>query len=140
MLYWVVCREFFTHMETSPLLWRTANFVLCSALMAIEQWRFFCVPHLLWHGASFNNDRGPLTPTPIAKRLAVELPLPVFTTVAAGIRTPNLQLTGRKLLSAINISVTGIRINDCTYAKRTLLSAANFFNAKRFKMFPSKCW
>ena len=32
--------------------WRAANFDLCSALMAIEQWGFFCVPHLLWHGAS----------------------------------------------------------------------------------------
>ena len=28
---------------------------LCSALMAIEQWRFFTVPHLLWHGTSVDN-------------------------------------------------------------------------------------
>ena len=26
--------------------WRAANFDLCSALMAIEQWGFFSVPHL----------------------------------------------------------------------------------------------
>ena len=26
------------------------NFDLCSALMAIEQWGFFSVPHLLWQG------------------------------------------------------------------------------------------
>ena len=33
-------------------LWRAANFNLCSALIAIEQWEFFSVPHLLWHVAS----------------------------------------------------------------------------------------
>ena len=31
---------------------RTAIFNLCSALMAIEQWGFFSVAHLLWHEAS----------------------------------------------------------------------------------------
>ena len=30
--------------------WRAA---LCSALMAIEQWGFLSVPHLLWHGHPF---------------------------------------------------------------------------------------
>ena len=41
--------------------WRAANFYLCSALRAIEQWGFFSVPHLLWHGASVYNGhlRGP---------------------------------------------------------------------------------
>ena len=34
--------------------WRTAiaNFDLCSTLMDIEQWWFFNVTHLLWHGTS----------------------------------------------------------------------------------------
>ena len=32
--------------------WRAANFGLYTALMAIEQWGFFSVPHLLWHRAS----------------------------------------------------------------------------------------
>ena len=43
--------------------WRAANFDLCSALMAIEQWGFFSVPHLLWHGASIYDGhlRGPVT-------------------------------------------------------------------------------
>ena len=50
--------------------------------MAIEQWGFLSVPHLLWHGASVYNGHlwGPVTLTPIAERLAVELSLPVFTT------------------------------------------------------------
>ena len=42
--------------------WRVANFNLCSAPAAMEQWGFFSVPHLLWHGASINdNHRGPVT-------------------------------------------------------------------------------
>ena len=49
--------EFFTHMETSQLLVKAANFDLCSALIAIEQWGFFSVPHLLWHGASSPRTR-----------------------------------------------------------------------------------
>ena len=47
--------ECFTHIETSPLSVRAANFDLCSALMTTEQWGFFSVPHLLWHGASAYN-------------------------------------------------------------------------------------
>ena len=50
--------------------------------MAIEQWEFFNEPHLLRNGHTLYNGhlRGPLTPTPVAERLAVELSLPVFTT------------------------------------------------------------
>ena len=63
--------------------WRAVNCYLHSTLMAIEQWGFFSVPHLLWHGASVYNGhlRGPLTLKPIAKRLVVDLSLPVFTTL-----------------------------------------------------------
>ena len=45
--------------------------------------------------------RGPVTLTPIAECLAVELTLPVLRlrSVAAGIRIPNLPLVGRTLLS-----------------------------------------
>ena len=62
--------------------WRVANFDLCSALMAIEQWGFFNVPHPLRHGPTVYNVhlRGPVTLTPNAERLAVELSLPVLTT------------------------------------------------------------
>ena len=35
--------------------WRAANFDLYSVLMAIKQWCFFNMPHLLWHGASVYN-------------------------------------------------------------------------------------
>ena len=53
-----------------------------SALVAIEHWGIFNVPHLLWHGASVYNDhlRWSVTLTPIAERLAEELSVPVFTT------------------------------------------------------------
>ena len=62
-------------------LWRDANFDLCSALMAIEQWGFFSVPHLLWHRALVYNGHlwGPVTLTPIAEHLALELSPPFFT-------------------------------------------------------------
>ena len=76
--------------------WRAANIDHCSALMAIEQWGFFSVPHLLWHGTTVYKGhlRGPVTLTPIAERLAVELSLPVLRlrSIAAGIRTPNSPL------------------------------------------------
>ena len=61
--------------------WRAANFDLYSTLMTMEQWVFFSVPRLLWHGASVYkcHFRGPVTLTPIAERLAVKLSLPVCT-------------------------------------------------------------
>ena len=45
--------------------WRAACFDLCSALMAVEQWWFFSVPHILWHGTSIYNGllRGTMTLT-----------------------------------------------------------------------------
>ena len=85
----MVCLGFFVPLENFSLKgknyhcrWKAANFDLWSALMAIEQWGFFSVPHLLWHGTSVNNGhlREPVTLTPASERLAVELSLPVFTT------------------------------------------------------------
>ena len=86
------------------LLWRrhqpvvmAANFYIYSALMAIEQRGFFSVPHLLWHVASVYNGhlRGPVTLTPTAERLALELSLPVFkTSVCRGPLSPTFRLQG----------------------------------------------
>ena len=98
-----VCLEFFVPFENFSLIWRrhhcrrrAANFDLCSALLVrlgIEQWEFFSVPHLLRHGASvcYGHLRGPVTLTPNAERLAVELSLPVLKTwsVANSVRTSN---------------------------------------------------
>ena len=62
------CLGFFIPLENFSLVWRrhhylwkAANFDLCSALMATEQWEFLSVPNLLWHG-------WPMTLTPIAER------------------------------------------------------------------------
>ena len=57
--------------------WRAANFDLCSALLASEQWGFVGVAHLLWHGASVYNAhlRGHVTLIPYAGRLAVDVSL-----------------------------------------------------------------
>ena len=75
-------REFYKHMQMSPLAVKGCIFDLCSALMVIENWGFFSVPHLLWHRPTlyYGYLRGPVTFTPVAKRLAVELSLPVLTT------------------------------------------------------------
>ena len=77
--------------------WKTAIFYLCSTFMAIEQWGFFSVPHLLWHGASVYYDhlRAPVPLTPFAFCVSVTT---CFN--AVGIRTPNLSLAGQTLLPA----------------------------------------
>ena len=80
------CMKFIVPLENFSLIWwrhhcqwRAANFDLCSALMAIEQWGLFNVPHLLSHGTSFYNGHT-VTLTSNAECLAVELSLPVLTT------------------------------------------------------------
>ena len=71
--------EIFTHLETSPLTVKATKFDQYSALMAINHWGFFNVPHL-WHGPTVYNShrQGPVTLTPVAEYLAVELSLPVL--------------------------------------------------------------
>ena len=60
--------------------WRIANFDLCSALMVIEQWGFFSVPHPLWLGATYIMviSEDPWHSHLHLERLAVELSLPVY--------------------------------------------------------------
>ena len=80
--------------------WRASNFDLCSALMAIEQWGFLSVPHLLWHGTFVYDGhlRGHVTLTHIAEHLAVELSLPIFTTYV-WFEHPTFRLQGQQNLS-----------------------------------------
>ena len=68
-LFLFVCLVFIVPLENCSLIWesqhyrwRAADFDLCSVFMTIEQWRFFSVPHLLWHGPSVYNGhlRGPM--------------------------------------------------------------------------------
>ena len=74
--------------------WRTTSCDLHSTLMAIEHWGFFSMPHLLRHGASVYNGylRGPVTLTPVAECLAMELTCLFLRlrSLAAEIRAPNL--------------------------------------------------
>ena len=83
VVYWFVCSfvcmGFIVSIQNFSLIWRhhyyrwrAENFDLCSALMAIEQWENFSVPHLLWHEASIYNGllRGPVTLIPTAERLS----------------------------------------------------------------------
>ena len=62
-VYLFVCLWFYIQIENFSFIskshhyWlRAENFDLCSALMTIEQWGFFSVPHILWHGASVYSD------------------------------------------------------------------------------------
>ena len=101
----IVCLEFFIPLETFSLIykchhcqWRVIASeglqILTYPLMAIEQWGFFSGRHLLWQGASVYNGhlRGPVTHTPIAECLAVELTLPVLTTLVCRGWDSNSQL------------------------------------------------
>ena len=75
-------REFFNHLETSPLTVKGCQFWRMISTYGHGTLRVLCVPHLLWHGASvyYGHLRGPVTLTPNAERLAVELSLHVLTT------------------------------------------------------------
>ena len=59
MLVLYVCLRVFVPLENVSLIWKchhcrwwATSFDLWSALMVIEQWGFFSVTHVLWHGES----------------------------------------------------------------------------------------
>ena len=58
-------RDFSLILSLHQYRWRASDFYLYSALMSIEQWGFFCIPHLLWNVTSVYNShlRGPVTLT-----------------------------------------------------------------------------
>ena len=78
----IVPFEFFiTHMETWPLPVKGCKFwPMLSTHGLIEQWGFLYLPHLLRLGPTVNNGhlKGPVTLTPVAERVAVELSLPIY--------------------------------------------------------------
>ena len=114
-------REFFTHMGTSSLPVKGCKLIdLCSALMAIEQWGFFSVPHLLWHGASVYNGhlRRPATLTPIAERLAMELSLSVFTCRGWDSNTHPSACGNNALTNSATASKMGIQINNTVHTSK----------------------
>ena len=97
--------DLFTLIETSPLpVWG------CKFWPMLGTYDLWAVPHLLWHGTSVYNGhlRGRVIVFPIAECLTVELSLPVFMTMAVGIRTPNLPLAwpalkpGNCAIAAVN--------------------------------------
>ena len=52
--------------------WRSAaKMGVCSTLVGTEQWRFLCVPNLLWHGISVYMNMWYLKTIPVAELLAV---------------------------------------------------------------------
>ena len=79
--FFVPLENFFTHLETSLLPVKGCK-ILPFLGTAIEQWGFFNVLHLLWHGSILYNGhlRGLVTLTLFAERLETELSIPVLTT------------------------------------------------------------
>ena len=73
-------REFFTHMETLPLLVKGCKFWPMLATHSHWAVRYISVQHLLWYVLSVYNGhlRGPMTLSPLTERLAVELSLPIL--------------------------------------------------------------
>ena len=99
--FWVTSLSRIFHPYGDVTKWRVANYDLYSALMAIEQWGFLSVPHLLWHRASVCNGhlRGSMTLTPIAEPLAMELSLPVFNDLSQsrlGFKHPTFCMQGER--------------------------------------------
>ena len=105
MICLFVCLWFFIPLENFSLIWRcqhwwmSANFDLCSALMAFEHWWFFGVPYLLWHGASVYNghlrEAVTLTKLPNVLQWSCHCLFLRLRSVAAGIWTPILPLVTR---------------------------------------------
>ena len=80
--------EFLTHMETSPL--KGCKFYLCLALMAIEQWGFFSVTHLMCQGQTFIMVISEDLWHTYCSVWSSHYLLLWLRSIAAGIRTPNL--------------------------------------------------
>ena len=115
----IVCLGFLIPLENFLLIWkchhcrwRTANFDMCSALMATEQWGFFSMPHLLWHGASVYNGhlRGIMMLTPFVERLALELSLPVFTNNVCHGWDSNIQPSAFEANALAHCATAGVKI------------------------------
>ena len=97
------CLEFIVPLENFSLMWRrhhyrrrAAIFYICSAL-----WPQNSEGSLTCHGASVYNGylRGPVTLTPIAERIAVELSLPLFYDLGLpqlGFENPTFCLWGQR--------------------------------------------
>ena len=92
--------EFFTHLETSWLPVKGCSFWPILALIAIKQWGYLSVPHLLWHGASVYDGhlREPvkLTPISVFGSVADTICFNNFGMSRLGFEHPNLRLWGER--------------------------------------------
>ena len=107
-------REFFTHMETSPL--PVINCKVWPMFGAYGHWAvtFFSVPHLLWHGASLCNGHlwGSLTLTPVPEHLSVDMSLPFFNDLGLsrlGFEHPAFRLQGQPLTHCATAAACWLR-------------------------------
>ena len=125
--FWCLCVTFhWRFFHSHHYRWKASNFDLCSALIAIEQWGFFCVSHLLWHGSSVDNGhrRGPVTLVPVAERLVVELSIPVLRKYATHLFTTPLS-------NVMSVNMMSILI--LTLTKQEFDNRLTHFNIKYWK-------
>ena len=134
-----VCLGFIVPLENVSLIWRrhhyrwiVANFDLCSALMAIDLWEFFSVPHLLFISVYNGHLRGPVTLTSITERLEVELSLPVCTTKVWDSKSHNLPFAGSILepIASPPRSLVILTHDLCLWLKNITMLTAPFNSAK----------
>ena len=122
-------RDFSLIWRSQHCRWSAVNVDLCSAFLVIEQWGFLYATHLLWHEPTLFNChlRGPVTHTPVAERLAVELSLPVFKTQVCRYRgsSPDIQHARRTL----HLYATAA-VNNSKYVT-TPITMIFFFNLKK---------
>ena len=97
--------EFFNHIETTLLPVKGRNIYLCSALISIEQWRFFSVPTYCDTRHAFimviTEDPWHLNLLPSVLQSSCHYLFLRLRSVAARIRTPNVSLAGRMISSSV---------------------------------------
>ena len=118
-----VCLELNVQLENVSFVWRryhcrwrAANFDLCSALMAIEHWGFFNVPHTLrlWPTVYNGNLWGPVTLTPVllpsVSQWSCQYLFLRLRSVATGDRTPISRMWPLRAQSLSKFSETDFRV------------------------------
>ena len=121
-----VCLGVFVPLENFSLIWRRHHWDegLCLALMAIEQWRFFSVPHLLWYGASVYHGhlRGPMTHIYCRAYGSGAVTIPVFTTKVLSQVESNTQFSAceANALTHCAMETSSLSIKGCKFALTAL--------------------
>ena len=129
-----LCLQFFVPFESFPLTWRRhyCPWRAANVLSMLGTYGYRAVPQLLGHGESVYNGhfRGPVTLTPIAERLAVELSLPVLMTWVWRGFDSNTQPSARGDNALIQCALATV----CVLQTQFLCKYLNFVESKERKV------